>query len=55
MDVRTGQRTPWKKLAPADLAGVHDLFRVDMTPDGSYYVYSYQRDLSDLYLVEGLR
>ena len=55
VDVRTGQRTPWKKLAPADLAGVYNFFRVDMTPDGGYYVYSYQRDLSDLYLVEGLR
>jgi hypothetical protein len=24
---------------PADLAGVHNLFRVDMTPDGDYYVF----------------
>jgi eukaryotic-like serine/threonine-protein kinase len=55
IDVRTGQRAGWKELAPADLAGVHDLFRIDMTPDGRYYVYSYQRDLSELYLVDGLQ
>jgi hypothetical protein len=27
----------------------------DITPDARWYAYSYVRDLSDLYLVEGLR
>ena len=53
--MRTGQRTPLKTLAPAHLADVHSLFRVDITPDGGHYVYPYWRELSDLYLVEGIR
>jgi len=27
----------------------------DITPDARWYAYSYVRDLSDLYLVDGLR
>ena len=55
LDLRTGRREPWKELTPADPAGVHNLWRVLLTSDGRHYAYSYQRDLSDLYLVEGLK
>jgi hypothetical protein len=28
---------------------------VALTPDGEAYAYTYERDLHDLYLIEGLR
>jgi hypothetical protein len=31
------------------------LTRVLLTPDGEGYAYTYERDLHDLYLIEGLR
>ena len=53
-DPLTGAKQPWKELAPPDRAGVYLVNRFDFTPDERWYVYSYVRDLSDLYLVEGL-
>jgi eukaryotic-like serine/threonine-protein kinase len=55
LDVTTGQREPWKELAPRDGAGIQDLAPVIPTPDGSAYVYGYSRTLSDMYVVEGLK
>ena len=55
LDVATGARRPWRELGPADRAGVASLGPVRPTPDGEGYVYSYQRRLSDLYVVTGLR
>ena len=54
-DTLTGDKKPWKKLVPADQAGVYIINMFDVTPDEKYYAYSYVRDLSDVYLVEGLR
>jgi hypothetical protein len=36
-------------------AGVYIVHLFDVTPDARWYAYSYVRDRSDLYLVEGLR
>jgi eukaryotic-like serine/threonine-protein kinase len=55
VDLATGKRTPWKTLAPADLAGVHGVTVVRMTPDARVCLYSYLRTFSDLYLVRGLK
>jgi Tol biopolymer transport system component/predicted Ser/Thr protein kinase len=55
IDVTTGQRSPWKELMPPDSAGVQHIGPIRVTPDGKTYVYGFQRRLSDLYLVEGLR
>jgi hypothetical protein len=55
VDIATGKRTPWKTLAPADLAGVHGVTVVRMTRDAHVCLYSYLRTLSDLYLVQGLK
>ena len=55
LNVITGQRALWKKLVPADPAGVETLGPVLITPDGKNYAYGYHRNLADLYLVEGLR
>jgi hypothetical protein len=54
IDLATGERTLWRELAPSDPAGVFDVDKLFMTADGSAYVYSYRRFLSDLYIVEGL-
>jgi serine/threonine protein kinase/Tol biopolymer transport system component len=54
-DTMTGERKPWRDLVPADRAGVYIVHLFDVTPDARWYAYSYVRDLSDLYLVEGLR
>jgi eukaryotic-like serine/threonine-protein kinase len=55
LDVTTGKRTPWKELMPLDNAGVQNIGPIRITPDGNSYVYGFQRRLSDLYLVEGLK
>jgi eukaryotic-like serine/threonine-protein kinase len=54
-DTLTGEKKPWRDLVPADRAGVYNADIFDITPDARWYAYSYVRDLSDLYLVEGLR
>ena len=54
-DTLTGERKPWRDLVPADWAGVYVANIFDITPDARWYAYSYVRDLSDLYLVDGLR
>ena len=55
VDILTGSQRPWKKIAPADLAGVHGLSGVSMTRDGRVCLFSYLRTLSDLYLVQGVQ
>jgi dipeptidyl aminopeptidase/acylaminoacyl peptidase len=56
IDLVTGRREVWKKLAPPDLAGIVFMFPwIPMTPDGEAYAYHYLRVLQDLSLVEGLR
>jgi Tol biopolymer transport system component len=54
VDAATGQRKLWKELKPPDPVGV-TMFSLTVTPNGEAYVYSYQRDLADLYLITGLR
>ncbi len=48
------QKLVWT-LTLADSAGVRTPGWVSVTPDGKYYVYSFERVLSDLYLLEGLK
>jgi eukaryotic-like serine/threonine-protein kinase len=55
VDVATGRAELWKELMPADAAGVTDIVAICPTPDGRSYVYSYNRLLSNLYIVEGLK
>jgi Tol biopolymer transport system component len=56
-DPASGQRDLWKKLAPADPTGLvpNDVHSVLLTPDGKVYAYTFMRDLSYLYVVEGLK
>lgn len=55
VDVESGVRTPWLELVPADSAGVSLIDFMWITPDGSSYVYSYKRLLSELFMIEEIR
>ena len=55
LDLATGRRETLKELVPADTAGAQQIIPVRITPDGRYYVYTYFRRLSDLYLADRLR
>ncbi|HEV2844175.1 MAG TPA: hypothetical protein VG477_04950, partial [Thermoanaerobaculia bacterium] len=54
LDVATGRRELWKEIEPTDRTGNPQLLRIHLTPDGRTYVYSTERTISKLYLVEGL-
>ncbi len=55
LDLATGRKTPLTELLPADAAGVGQIITVQVTADGRACAYSYKQNLSDLYLVGGLR
>ena len=55
LDLATGKRELWKTLTPADPAGAGGIGPILITPDGKSYVYSLYRDLTSLYLVQGLK
>jgi hypothetical protein len=54
VEVETGRRTIWNEIAPKGPSGarVTDVF---LTPDGKSYAYEAARELSQLYVVEGLK
>ncbi|HYK17012.1 MAG TPA: protein kinase [Bryobacteraceae bacterium] len=54
MEVSSGRQEPWKTLQPPDPVGVR-MLDVAMTPDGSAYAYSFQRDIVTLFLVGNLK
>jgi Tol biopolymer transport system component len=54
LDVVTTRRESWKELKTPDSVGVQ-IGQVVMTPDGNFYAYSFQRDISTLYLAQGLK
>jgi hypothetical protein len=58
VDPITGAREQWKKLARSaslDRAGLVSMSMPMFSQDGNSYAYTYHRQLSDLYVVEGLR
>ena len=54
MDLASGRRELFKKVAPRDPAGV-SMYSVVFTPEGKYYAYAHVNLLSELYLLGGLR
>ncbi len=54
LDVATGRRTPWKRFEPPDPTGVEQVGPAVITRDEKAYVYSYRRNLGDLYLATGM-
>lgn len=55
LDLATGKRELWKEIAPADPAGVDAVFQIKFSADEKSYAYSVSRQLSDLYVVDGLK
>ena len=55
LELQTGKRERITTLAPSDVAGVTTIVNVRMTEDGKTYGYSFSRELSDLFLVGGVR
>jgi eukaryotic-like serine/threonine-protein kinase len=55
IDIKTGQRELMMSLQPIDRTGLDTTSSLRMTPDGTGYAYSYERFLSELYLVKGLK
>lgn len=54
LDTTTGKKELWKEIKVPDPA-VDTLDSMLLTPDGKYYVCNFERVVSDLYLVEGLK
>jgi serine/threonine protein kinase len=55
VDLGTGRKQLWRDLTPPDGAGVvQGTYTICMSADVESYAYSFQRDLVDLYLVNGL-
>ena len=48
-------REPWKQIMASDPAGVHSIPTIRFSADGKSYVYSIDRILSDLFVVDGLK
>ena len=55
LNLATGKRALWRVLAPADPVGVIEIYGIQISADEQSYCYTYGRNISDLYLVEGLR
>lgn len=55
IDLSTGKRQLLTELGPSDPAGLTAIVPVRITPDGNSYAYSYDRALSDLFLVSGVK
>ena len=55
LELATGKRELITTLAPSDVAGVTTIVNVRMTADGKSYGYSFSRELSDLFLVDGVQ
>jgi Tol biopolymer transport system component len=53
VDISRSSAKPWKELAPADKVGLSYVMNVAITPDGKSWAYSYLRELSELYVVDG--
>ncbi|HUL79123.1 MAG TPA: protein kinase [Vicinamibacteria bacterium] len=55
LDAATGRRELLFDLAPPDPAGIFPFPGIAVSADGKSYAYSFIRNLSELYLIEGLR
>jgi eukaryotic-like serine/threonine-protein kinase len=55
VDIETGRRKLFRAVSPLDKTGVSYIGFGYVTPDGRYYVYSYNRQISELFVVEGLK
>jgi Tol biopolymer transport system component len=55
VDTETGRREAWKDLVPGDPAGISLFESSAISADGKTIFFSYVRQLSELYLADGLK
>lgn len=55
LDVATGSRKVISEIMPDDPVGLDSIFSVRLSRDEKNIAYSYQRSISELYLVTGLK
>jgi Tol biopolymer transport system component len=55
LDVTTGKKEFVREVMPADGSGIVDISPILLTPDARSYVYGFQRTLSDLYVLDGVK
>jgi Tol biopolymer transport system component len=55
VELAAGHRQLWKELNPPDPAGINFIRTPHISADGKAYAYNYNRVLSELFLVEGLK
>ncbi len=55
LELATGKRELAREVMPADGSGIVDIAPILITPDGKSYVYGFQRTLSDLYILDGVK
>ena len=55
VNLATQARELWKEIMPSDPAGVTAIDPILIAPDGKSYAYTSQKNLSNLYLVDGLK
>jgi hypothetical protein len=55
VDLTSGARSHWKTLIPSDSAGIMNIPKICISPDARSYAYSYNRLLSELYVVDGVK
>jgi len=53
--IATGSRALFRAVSPLDKTGVTYIGPGYVTADGRYYAYSYNRQISELFVVEGLK
>jgi Tol biopolymer transport system component len=54
VEIDTGKRSLFTILSPSDKAGLTFTALCSVTPDGKFYTYCYNRQISELFIVEGL-
>jgi dipeptidyl aminopeptidase/acylaminoacyl peptidase len=55
VEIASGRARPWTGMGRSRPSGLQGEYRLLVTPDGASYAYSYNRKMSDLYLVTGVR
>ncbi|HKN32916.1 MAG TPA: winged helix-turn-helix domain-containing protein [Terriglobales bacterium] len=55
IDVASGRRQLFRTFSPLDKAGLTYLGPPTITADGRYYAYSYNRQISEMFVVEGIQ
>lgn len=55
LDLTTGQRQLVTVISPTDRVGLTAIMTVRMTPDAKALAYTCDRDLSELFLVDGVK